>query len=178
MLTVSSLFACLISVSSIISIPIPGPVPVTLQVFAIFLVSMILGPKISTLACSIYLLFGSMGLPVFAGMTSGLAILFGPTGGYLFGFVAGSFLGGIACRKKARSKSYDLLRLCLSAIASLLTIYLIGALWLSFYLGISLNYAFLIGVAPFVPIDALKAAFAVSIALQLRWSHFPIPITL
>ncbi|MCL5068378.1 MAG: biotin transporter BioY [Thaumarchaeota archaeon] len=176
LLTVSSLFACIISISSIINIPIPGPVPITLQVFAVFLTTMVLGPKAGTLACSIYLLFGALGLPVYAGMTSGLTILLGPTGGYLLGFVAGSFVGGLACRKRASSKRNDLVRLCLSAIATLIVIYLIGALWLSLYLGLSLNYALLVGVAPFVPIDALKAVFAVPIALQLRWSRLSIPI--
>ncbi len=161
-----------------ISIPIPGPVPITLQVFVVYLIAMILGPKAGTLSCLVYVLFGVCGLPVFAGLTSGLSVLIGPTGGYLFGFVAGPSIGGIFCRRRGASKQNDMIRLCLCAVTVLFMIYSIGVLWLSFYVGGSIRYAFELGAVPFIPLDILKAVIALPIALQIRWSRLGIPIAI
>lgn len=178
LLAVSTLFACVLGIASVISIPIPGPVPITLQVFVVYLIAMVLGPKAGTLSCLIYVLFGVLGLPVFAGLTSGLSVLIGPTGGYLLGFVPGSFMGGIVCRRRGSSKRNDLIRLCLCAVTVLFVIYSMGVLWLSFYVGGNVLHAFELGAVPFVPLDILKAVVALPIALQIRWSHFGIPIAI
>ena len=176
LVTLSALFACVLSVSSVISVPTPWGVPVTLQVFVVFLIAMILGPKVGTLACAIYVFFGLIGLPVYAGLSYGLPVLIGPTGGYLFGFVAGTFLGGFACRKRAASKRSDMIRLVLAALLSLFVIYVFGVLWLSLYLDSSLRYAILVGALPFLPIDSVKVILAIPIALETRWSRIEIPI--
>ena len=176
MLTLAALFACLLSIFSLVSIPIAGQVPLTLQVFAVLLSTMILGPKVGTLANSIYLLLGAFGLPVFAGMTSGIPVLFGPNGGYLFGFVIGTFVGGLACAKRSNSKKKDMLSLVLAAILVLTVIYSLGVSWLAVELHLGMRDAILLGAVPFAPLDALKAAFAIQVALQVRWSRLPIPV--
>ncbi len=176
-LTISALFATILSISSIVSIPIPiTQVPITLQVFIVFLIAMILGPTYGFLSCAIYLLIGASGLPVFAGATSGMSILLGPTGGYLFGFPLAAFLGGLSCRNKACSRRSDAARLIVSAIISISVIYLLGVLWLSTYLH-SLYSAVIFGAIPFIPVDAIKAAIAIPVALQIRWSRLALPIT-
>ena len=83
-----ALFSALTAICSWISIP--TLVPFTLQTFAIFLMVGLLGTKRSLLSILIYLLLGAIGLPVFAGFSGGLGMLFGTTGGYLIGFF---FLG-------------------------------------------------------------------------------------
>ncbi len=69
-------------------ISIPAPVPFTLQTFAVFTVVMILGGRDAALAILVYLFLGAVGVPVFAGFKGGPGVLFGATGGYLWGFLA------------------------------------------------------------------------------------------
>jgi biotin transport system substrate-specific component len=176
-LSITALFASLLAISSLISVPIPiSPVPITLQVLMVYLVTGILGPIFGALACVIYLILGAIGLPVYAGASSGLAVLFGPTGGYLFGFPIASFLGGLVCKQRVSSKKMDLLRICIAFGITLSAIYLAGVLWLASYLHISLYQGFLLGAVPFLPVDALKAAFAIPIALRIRWLGIDLPV--
>lgn len=176
-LSVCALFAALLSISSVVSIPIPfSPVPITLQVMVVFLVAGILGPVLGALACAIYLILGAIGLPVYAGASSGLAVLIGPTGGYLFGFLLGSYLGGLVCRKRSTSRTSDLLKVCLGFAVTLTTIYLVGVFWLESYLHLSVQQAFLFGAVPFLPVDAAKALVAVPIAMRVRWLPINLPI--
>lgn len=79
-------FAAIISVLSQMTIPF-GLVPLTGQTFAIGLTATFLGRKLGLISVVVYLLLGLIGLPVFSGMTGGIAVLFGPTGGYLIGFL-------------------------------------------------------------------------------------------
>ena len=85
-LTQLALGVALIAVCTFLTIP--GPVPFTMQTFAIFTVLGLLGGKRGTLAITCYLLMGTLGLPIFSGFRGGPAVLLGNTGGYLFGFLA------------------------------------------------------------------------------------------
>src|SRR5579864_6158540 len=110
-IALSALFATLLAIFSLISLPLPfSPVPITLQVLVVFLTINLLGPYFGTLACIVYLLFGSIGLPVFAGGTAGPGVLLGPLGGYLFAFPLAALIGGSIVRKRARSKRRDALQ--------------------------------------------------------------------
>ena len=102
-IALSSVLAALISVTAGITIPI-GPVPITLQVFFILLILSLAGPKYGTISVLIYILLGAIGIPVFAGYNGGIAILLGPTGGYLFGFAVAVFVGGIISGKRKKDK--------------------------------------------------------------------------
>jgi len=173
-----ALFASLLSVASLISIPIPiSPVPITLQVLMVFIITAILGPMLGALACITYLVFGAIGLPVFAGTTAGLSILLGPSGGYLLAFPVASFAGGWACRRRASSKKADTVRVCVAFAVTLLTIYAVGILWLSNYLHVSFYQGILIGGLPFLPVDVLKAVVALPIAIRFRWLPFQLPVS-
>ena len=81
----TALFAVLISVCAWISIP--AAVPFTMQTFGVFLAAGVLGGKRGTFAVVIYLLLGAVGLPVYAGGTSGIGILLGSTGGYMVSWI-------------------------------------------------------------------------------------------
>ena len=77
------------------SIPIPfSPVPITGQTIGVVLVGSLLGSKLGALSIILYLMEGSLGLPVFANMSAGAHILIGPTGGYLWGFIIAAFIMG------------------------------------------------------------------------------------
>lgn len=90
-LTYVALMAALMAVCAWITIPV-GPVPFTMQTFAVFAALGLLGGKRGTLAVVVYLLLGLVGLPVFAGFSSGAAALLGPTGGFLLGFLASALV--------------------------------------------------------------------------------------
>jgi biotin transport system substrate-specific component len=145
----------LISVSAWVRIPLPfSPVPVTAQTLAILLVGVILGPRHGSWAVLTYLLQGLVGLPVFAGGASGAAVLLGPTGGYLLGFVAAAYVTGWL-----HQRGYGALAL----IGGNLVIYLLGVSWLA--LGVGPTAALSLGFLPFIPGDLIKLGCA---ALLLR----------
>ena len=73
-------------------------VPATLQTFAMAFLGFALGPVLGTASCGIYILMGLIGLPVYNGYTSGPGVLFGITGGFLFGFLFLSFLSGVGMK--------------------------------------------------------------------------------
>ena len=147
-----------------VSIPLYfSPVPLTGQTLGIMLVAALLGSRKGTLAVLCYLFEGAMGLPVFAGGAFGLAHLIGPTGGYFFGFIAQSFLIGQAFER--RKKSNSPFTFAVSLLSASLVQLSAGTLWLSFYLG--LKTALLVGLLPFIPVEALKTALLAS-SLKLR----------
>ena len=80
-----ALFAAIIAVCSWIQIPMT--VPFTMQTFAVFCALATLGGKGGTISVLIYIVLGAVGVPVFAGFTGGVGILFGTTGGYIIGFL-------------------------------------------------------------------------------------------
>jgi biotin transport system substrate-specific component len=93
LITGASIF---IALSAQIAFNIPfSPVPITGQTFAVLLTGALLGSRRGGLAVLAYLLEGISGLPVFAQAQFGLVHLFGPTGGYLIGFVPAAFLTGL-----------------------------------------------------------------------------------
>ena len=83
----SAFFAAIITVMSLITIPSPTGIPITLQTFAVSLGGYLLGWKYGALSVALYLTAGLLGLPVFSGITGGVGALFGITGGFLLGFI-------------------------------------------------------------------------------------------
>ena len=82
-----ALFTAVICILSICQIPLPSGVPITLQTFALALCGYVIGAKLGAISATLYLLLGLIGLPVYAGMAAGPGVLFGPTGGFIFGFI-------------------------------------------------------------------------------------------
>ena len=177
-IALAATFAALISVASPVSIPLGPvtPVPITLQVFLVYLVAALLGARYGAISMVIYVILGAVGIPVFAGLSGGTAVLVGPTGGYLFAFPVASLLGGAVAGRRAATRRSDLFRVALSFLVALVVIYGIGVVWLSNYLGLSLVDGTFLGAIPFIPVDLLKAVVAVPIAVRLRWSTLQLPV--
>jgi len=150
-IAVAALFTALLAVSAFIAIPV-GSVPFTLQVFVVLLTGMVLGPRLGLLSVLAYLVLGLLA-PVYAGGASGLGVLFGPTGGYLWGFLPAVVVSGAVAGVGART----LPRLLLAGAAGLVPIYALGATWLAMQLDLSPSTAVLTGVVPFLWIDLVKA---------------------
>jgi biotin transport system substrate-specific component len=160
-LTYAGLFTALIAGGALVAIPI-GSVPFTLQVLFVLLAGMVLGPRLAALSVAAYLALGLVA-PVYAGGTSGLGVLFGPTGGYLWGFVLAALLTGAVC---ARGRTC-LTRFMVAGLLGVLPIYALGATWLAVQLHISWSTAIATGVAPFAWLDILKAVAAGLVARSL-----------
>lgn len=157
----AALFTALLSVSAFVSIPV-GSVPFTLQVFVVLLAGMVLGPRLGLLSVLAYLALGLLA-PVYAGGASGLGVLFGPTGGYLWGFLPAVAVSGALAGVGART----LPRFAVAGVAALVPLYALGATWLALQLDLSPGTALLTGVVPFVWIDLVKAVMAALTARAL-----------
>ena len=70
------------------------PIPITLQTFAVLLSGFILGKWFGGASQLLYLILGCSGIPWFANQQAGITILFGPTGGYLLGFILAAYCTG------------------------------------------------------------------------------------
>lgn len=131
------------------------PVPITGQTLAVLLVGTLLGSKRGAAALLTYLAEGLAGMPVFANGTSGWAILSGPTGGYLVGFVAAAFVTGWLAER-----GWDR-RVWTTALAMLIgniVIYACGLTWLAKFVGTA--HVLEAGLTPFLTGDALKIVLA------------------
>jgi biotin transport system substrate-specific component len=154
--------AILTALCSQVSIPWI-PVPFTLQTFAVLLTAFALGSRRGVLAQLAYIGAGACGLPVFAGWAGGIGHVFGPTGGYLLGFIAASWIVG-----RLAEKGWDK-KVALSLAAMVLgnlAIYACGVAWLSAMIGF--DKAMMAGMVPFLLGDAIKI-LAASAALPAAW---------
>jgi biotin transport system substrate-specific component len=147
----------LITLFARLSIPVPfSPVPITGQTFAVLLVGALLGSRAGAASVLAYLAEGAAGLPAFANSASGPAVLFGPTAGYLYGFVAAAFIVGWLCEHVwDRNVSTTAAAMIIGNVA----IYLCGLPWLARFVGADKVLA--LGLLPFIAGDLLKIGVAV-----------------
>jgi biotin transport system substrate-specific component len=156
--------ALLVALLAQVRIPLPfTPVPLTGQTFAVLLVGAALGSRRGAASLGLYTGLGLAGLPVFAGGASGLGYVFGPTGGYLLGFILSAYvIGRLAERGLERSLRTSILPFAVGTVI----IYALGAIWLAFYVGPAA--AISKGILPFLAGDAIKLALA-ALTLPAAW---------
>jgi biotin transport system substrate-specific component len=165
MTVLSALMAALISVGAYLQIPLPlGPVPLVLQNLFVLLAGLLLGGRWGVASVGIYLLVGAIGLPVFVGGKGGIAHFLGPTGGYLLGFAVCAFVTGCLTGGLQNRMAKDVFAVILGSMM----IYLCGVPWLKLVTSMSWEKAAMVGMLPFLPGDALKAAAAVILARAIR----------
>lgn len=145
------------------------PVPVTGQTFAVLLVGTVLGFNRGSLSMALYVLLGAVGLPIFQNGASGFA--FGPTLGYLIGFIAAAALTGFMAERGLDKKWYHV---ALTFVAGTAVIYGFGLTWLSIFLGAvgqpsDIVSTMVAGLFPFLIGDAVKALAAVAL-LPAAWA--------
>jgi biotin transport system substrate-specific component len=146
-----------------ISVPL-WPVPVSGQTLAVLLVAGLLGAKRGTAAIVLYLTEGAAGLPFFASGRFGLAVITGPTGGYLLGFVLAAWIVGMLADSGVLRRPGVAL---LTMVGGHLVIYAAGLCWLSRFVGRGSLLG--VGLMPFIAGDLLKsllAALAVALPAQ------------
>lgn len=156
----ASLFAALVAVGAYIEIPLPL-VPITLQVLFVLLAGAMLGAKWGSLSMIVYVLLGLVGIPVFSGGSSGLGVILGPTGGYLFGFIIAAFVVGYLSDKKGSS---SVVWNVVYMLAGLSLIFLFGATYLMHVADLTISGAIAAGILPFIPGGIIKIILAAVIA--------------
>ncbi|KXA97046.1 hypothetical protein AKJ37_03870 [candidate division MSBL1 archaeon SCGC-AAA259I09] len=168
-LAFAAMFGVLTAAGAFITVPLPfSPVPITGQTFFVLLSGLVLGPTYGAVAMATYLVIGAAGFPVFAGGTGGVGILFGPSGGFLTGFLAAAFTAGYIARHGTALNSWKrLLVLGLAAAVGEGVIYLFGVPWFAIVMGFSIRKAVVVGILPYLPGDGIKAVAAVLVARTL-----------
>jgi biotin transport system substrate-specific component len=137
------------------------PVPMTLQPLAVLGVGLALGPVAGFLTMLAYLAEGALGLPVFSPVVGlgGVAQIVGPTGGYLMAYPLVAFIVGAI----TRGLQWKMPRFAAAAIgctAAVVVLFVCGAGWLKFQGHLSMPAAWIAGVVPFLPGEAVKIVVA------------------
>lgn len=160
---ITALFAALTAVFSQIAIPI-GPVPVNLALLAVMTAGGLLGMGRAVMSQLIYLLVGAVGVPVFSGFRGGFAVLAGPTGGYIIGYIFAAF--AIALLLKLFGKKIH--TVVLSIIAGIVLCYAFGTAWFVISTGTGILEALMVCVVPFLIGDAAKTIVAAFLIVRLK----------
>ncbi len=162
-MVLASLMAALTAVGAYIQIPI-GPVPIVLTTLFVLLSGLLLGGRWGLTSMGVYLLVGAVGMPVFAGGRGGLAHFLGPTGGYLVGYGLSAWVVGSISERCKGVAVWEVG----AVILGVFSIYALGVPWLKVVAHLSWTKAVVVGVLPFLPGDAVKAAVALALARCVR----------
>lgn len=162
------MFAAVTAVLSILTIPTPWGVPFTLQTFSVALCGYVLGWKYGTVSTLLYLLLGLVGVPVYAGMKAGPGVLFGPTGGYLFGFILMTLMCGLAMEHSLRGGRKLSVMAVLLSLLGLICCHIPGIIQFKLVTGMEWSAAAMTGSVPYLFKDVLSVAGACAVALGVR----------
>ncbi len=166
-LSLSALFTAVIVICGLITVP--APVPFTLQTLGVFSATLFLGSKGGFWSVLAYILLGTVGMPVFSGFLGGVGVLFGPTGGYILGFLFIPLATGLLCRFFSKKQK------TVYCFIGLILCYVMGSVWYTIYTdAASFLTVLTVGVIPFVLPDVVKLLLAAKIShlLSLATKRF------
>ncbi len=162
-----ALSVAIIAVCAWVTIPF-GPVPFTLQTFAVCFLGALLGWKRSLAAIAVYILMGLIGIPVFSGFKAGTAALLGPTGGYIFGFLFAVLVPALFKLIPVRNLWARFGMFYGANILGLALCYFFGTVWFVLMNSTSVGSAIALCVTPFLIPDAIKLFVAALLASRLE----------
>ncbi|RFC68958.1 MULTISPECIES: biotin transporter BioY [Mesorhizobium] len=177
-LVLIALFAALVAVLGLAPPIMLGfiPVPITLQSMGAMLAGSILGAKRGALALLLFVLLVAAGLPVLSGGRGGLAILAGPTGGFILGWILAAWVTGYLAERAIREGQGDFARIAAlfgaCAAGGIITLYAVGMPWVAAVAGTPLS-AVAYGSLAFIPGDLLKA-LAAALAARAVLAGYPL----
>jgi len=157
-----AIFAAIISICAQIRIPLAGGVPFTLQTTGVALAGVILGPKKGVVSVIIYILLGAVGAPVFNGLQGGIAVVFGPTGGFILSFPLLALAASFAIRKK------HIIHWAIWLVLGVAVNLTIGMVFYAFRLETTILASFSVTVAPFLLTSMLQIALIITAGKALR----------
>lgn len=165
----SLIMACITGIMAQIIIPLPWtPVPITAQTFAVLCSGLFLGKKYGCLSQIFYVVLGVAFIPWFGGMTGGLEVLLGSTGGFLIGFIIAAYFIGLITEKYAHARSFTRMAVVIG-VANFALIYIPGLAGLALFLssqGMTFGIVDLLmmGLIPFIAGDIVKILGAAAIS--------------
>lgn len=169
-----AVFAALIVALGMVTVPLPGGVPITAQTLGVMLAGIVLGARRAPLSILLVIALAAIGLPVLAGGRGGLGVFVGPTAGYLLGWLPAVIVIGLIVRK------FSWWRAALGAlVGGIGVVYLFGIPVQALVTGVALGPTALSSIA-FLPGDLLKAAAATILAVALHRAYpraFDLPAT-
>ncbi|WP_156288622.1 biotin transporter BioY [Oceanobacillus salinisoli] len=158
-----SIFAAVTAILAQIEIPLPL-IPISGQTLAVGIAATILGSRQGTLSMVCYAAIGAVGLPVFAGFSGGPQVLVGPSGGYIFGFIAAAYVTGLILEKT----KFTIPMALVANIVGMVVTLIFGTIQLKFVLDLGWNAAIAAGVYPFIVVGLIKAFLASWIGITVR----------
>lgn len=158
-----ALFAAFLAVTSQIQIALPL-VPINLALFTVHLCAVLLARKQALFTILTYLLLGLIGLPVFSGFSGGMGVLFGPTGGYLIGYLASAWVTSVLVEKMKANQ----INLFVAMACGTLACYGLGTVWFMVLTNMSLWVTLGYCVFPFLIGDVIKITCAMLLAKRLQ----------
>ncbi len=169
----AALFAAFICAGCFIQIPLGAGVPIVIQDMMAMLAGLVLGPVWGSLSVLIFLIAGCAGIPVFSGKAGIQIILHGPTGGFLIGYLAAAFIGGLivylTCKKDAEKKAWIWIWTGIAAIAATIVVFILGII--GFHRIIPdkpMDQVLKAVLIPFIPGNLLKLAIMIPLSVKLR----------
>ena len=161
-LVTAAMLTAITAVCSQIAIPMPTQVALTLQTFAVALCGYVLGIKWGLASIITYVLLGAVGVPVFSGFKGGVQVLFGASGGFIFGFIFFVLLCGVSIMFK--NKWLKLL----IGFGGLVICHILGIVQFAVVYKTDLISSFLMVSAPYLIKDAISVAAAFFLSLYIR----------
>ncbi|RLQ97331.1 biotin transporter BioY [Falsibacillus albus] len=166
----TALFAAIVAALGLIpAIPLPfTPVPITAQTLGVMLAGAVLGARLGGASMLLFVLLVAVGAPVLSGGRGSLAVLLGPSGGYILSWPIAAFVTGLlADRFQSKLKLWNMI--LFNIIGGIIIVYLIGISYLAFVSDMTFNQAAFSALA-YIPGDVVKAVVAGVVALQVRSS--------
>jgi biotin transport system substrate-specific component len=166
----TGMMTAVICTLSVLQIPMPTGVPITLQTFAIALAGYVLGPILGASCAALYLLLGLIGVPCYAGFSSGPGVLFGVTGGFIWGFILMALLAGFG---KKQTKGFHFAISIALGILGLAICHALGVVQFAIVAKSTLKASFLLVSVPYIAKDVVSVIGAklVSIAINKALSN-------
>lgn len=178
----SALFATLMMIGANITSFAPfltvGGVPITLQTFFAVLAGLVLGSKKGAIACTVYMLIGLAGAPVFSKFSGGFSSILSPTFGFIITFILIAYVAGLIVEKFQTRKAYIIAALTATILNYILGtnwMYIAYKVWASAPEGFTYKLAWLWMIPP-MPKDFVLAIFAGVFAYRLQKTLKILPI--
>ena len=157
-----ALFTAVIAASAWLSVPTPFGINLAFTVFGVSLAGFCLGARGAVASTAVYIIIGAVGVPVYSYFTGGIGVLLGPSGGFLWGFIAVALLCGLANRASKRYLKIILMLL------SVLLCHSAGVVQYSVVSGVNLWAGFVTASLPFIVKDFVIVFLAEIIAKKLK----------
>ncbi|ALX49095.1 biotin transporter BioY [Lentibacillus amyloliquefaciens] len=158
-----SIFAAVTAILAQIEIPLPL-IPISGQTLAVGIAATVLGSRHGAIAMFVYAAIGAIGLPVFTGFSGGPQVLVGPSGGYIFGFIAAAYFTGLVLEKT----KFTIPMAFIANIVGMVVTLIFGTIQLKIVMDLNWNAAIAAGVYPFIAVGLIKAFLASLIGITVR----------